>query len=106
MSLEIISIIVFGILGTIIGLALVFLDCYGYYRYYKIENCQKKKEIFDLFNNFLLLLETIVNAESYGMKKYNIADNQIDIQCLNVIGKVHCFSQINNLSEKSSKKNK
>ncbi len=59
---------------------------------------QKKKEtLFDLFNNFLLFLETIANAKSYGITKFNPKDSEIDFLCLDSIGKIHCFSQKNNL---------
>lgn len=69
------------------------------------ENFQKKKEfIFNIFNNFMLFLETVVNAKSYGIKKFNPKDSELDFQCLEVIGKVHCFIQINNLKDYSSNK--
>ncbi len=69
------------------------------------ENFQKKKEmIFNVFNDFLLFLETIVNAKSYGIESFNPKDLDIDFYCLEVIGKVHCFSQINSLKKYSQNK--
>lgn len=64
----------------------------------------KKETLFDFFNDFLLSLETIANAKDYGISKYHPKDIEIDIQCLEAIGKIHCFSQINNLLPKNSNK--
>lgn len=88
-------------------LALIISTCYAAKsaRQVKRENFQKKKEIiFNVFNDFLLYLETITNADNYGIKNYSPENSEIDFNCLNTIGKIRSFSQIHNLLIDSNKK--
>lgn len=95
------------IISICISIVAIVISTYYAARAYHIDKrnvYQSKKEtIFDIFNNFLLFLETATKAEDFGIENYNPEDSIIDLHCLDAIGKVHCFSQKNNLLDANNK---